>query len=82
MSTKIADTVRTTELETVLTILANRRKLYVTYIVRPTGASLKYGVDMLSNTTEYEVADPDKGHIAYDDLGLVTFAVLVRLLVG
>ena len=41
----------------------------------------RVGVDMLAHATEREIADPDKRHVTDNNLALVAFAVLVRLLV-
>ena len=77
----MSDSVGTTEFKAILSVLANSRKLYVSYIVRATSASLEGGVDMLAYTTEREITDLDKRHVTDNNLALVAFAVLVRLLV-
>ena len=77
----MSNSVGTTEFKAILSVLANSRKLYVSHVVRAAGASLKGGVDMLAHATEREIADPDKRHVTDNNLALVAFAVLVRLLV-
>ena len=77
----MSDSVSTTKFKAILSVLANSRKLYVSYVVRAASASHKGGVDMLAHTTEREIANLDKRHITDNNLALVAFAVLVRLLV-
>ena len=77
----MSDSVGTTELKAILSVLANGRKLYVSYIVRAASASLEGGVDILAYATEREITNPDKRHVTNNNLALVAFAVLVRLLV-
>jgi len=77
----MSDSVGTTEFKAILSVLANSRKLYVSYVVRAASASLEGGVDMLAYTTEREITDLDKRHVTDNNLALVAFAVLVRLLV-